>query len=814
MDLENLQYLIQNNFWVEQIISNATPILLDYTVKKLNEKLTKKDLLWELLHCLQEAHRQTCSKLNWEYEPEVYISLSKEILNNKINLCDERNLANIFSTALKHPISIDDVNCWLNSFLTELSSNEHQHIREFIKLKLLIRKNQLPNIQKLYLEKFQQVILSNNDDKLLLYQLYIPNKYIPNNESCSRDDLMELIHNFIYGDFTKWSNDQNLNFSDKVNSLFIFGHQCTGKSTLVSKVIYDHYFNNEINTKTIHLISFSDRDLRNNQLTPKDICEYLSLDINCLYDSLLIIDGLDETEWSSAVASDKLENLINDLKEFNCKLIVTSRPNYFFTVEFKNTLEIQLNPFSLDQAKEWLDTYKKYSPNCDVESILQQLTTLSPDIREIILIPYVLYTCVTNGIHFNQITEIARLYDIVFGDRDPYFLTTPYNTKSRNVSNTLLSFEKVIVEISKQILLNPENSIAITFINELLEKNSIDSNKIMSEFLMYQKDNYNYAFMHNSIPSYFIARNLYSIFESSSNDKDYSLLIDEFDYFVQNGSGIPSSVIEFIKYFIRKNRYDVKQDVLHVLKTFLSNNFNDKLTYKSNLIKIQEYYYLYFINIVRLVFAFISQNIEPFSSFDLFSLLTEKEKKQFIAYTKLGESSLDCMKICSFINVNLDTINLQGIDLRGKLLRHSSMKYANFSNSNLSGAYFVDSNYTLCCFDDANCKNTDFTNSILFGCSFKNTRLNGANFTNATLDYADLRGARLDKCKLEGASLKKAKVLVDQLSSIFDFDIEYIKENQIEVYSGENLISDEILKYEFQKQRPISYLFRIYRNEK
>lgn len=228
--------------------------------------------------------------------------------------------------------------------------------------------------------------------------------------------------------------------------------------------------------------------------------------------------------------------------------------------------------------------------------------------------------------------------------------------------------------------------------------------------------------------------------------------------------------------------------------------------FKADIIKIHKYYYLYFINIVRLAFAYISQHLDPFESFDLFDLLSKEEKEQFILYTELGQGSLDCIRNCSFLNKNLDSISLQGVNLTGKLMRRTSMQHANFKGSDLSGAYFIDSDYSLSCFDYAICKNIDFTDSILFGCSFKNARLNGANFTNANLDHADLRGAQLNKCNFSGASLKGTKILAEQLRSLFDFDIDYIRKKQIEIYLDECLVPDELLESEYQKQRPVSYV--------
>lgn len=810
MDLENLKFLIENNFWIQQIFSNSTTILLDYTFKKLNNIFNKKDLSWQLLHCLQEAHYNTCNQLNWEYDPDTFILVSKIILTNNINICNEANLVNIFSTAIGQPMSIDDVKCWLNNFEIELSSNEHEHLREFIKLKFLVRENQISHIQKRYLEKFQQIVFSNDNATLFLYQLYIPNNYSIYNGDILNDDLLELIDAFIYDDLNIWLNKKHIKSSDDISALFVFGYQCTGKSTLISKIIYDHYFNDEINSKQIYVVNFSDRSFKNNNLTPREICEYLSIKTCCLNNSILIIDGLDESEWSISVASDKLENLINDLKEFNCKLIVTSRPNYFYTSDLGNTFEIQLAPFSINQAIEWLKTYKEYDPSCNIENIARQIDSLTSDIKKVILIPYVLYTCIINDIQFEKITEIARLYDLTFNINEARLLTTPYNSKSRNVKTNLLQYEKIITEISEYVLCAADNLISETVIEKLLMENSLNSNKITSEFLLYRKDENNYAFMHNSIPCYFIAKKLYNIFTSDLFDKKYDNIIKLLYSFCEKDMSISSSIVDFIEYFARSSTYEKLDSLTEVLKLFLSDQIYAKLMFTADLVKIQRLYYLYFANVLKLIFAFISQHLKPFESYNFFGLLSKTEKEQFISYTKLGYGSLDCINICNFSNINLDDIRLQGINLRGKMMRYTSIRHADFKGSNLSGAYFINSDYSLCCFDDANCKNVDFTDSILFGCSFRNTRLNGANFTNANLECADLRGAQLNKCIFDGASVQGAKILVEQLRSIFDFDIDYIRKNQIQVYLDECLIPDELLEDEYKKQRPISYILTRY----
>ena len=805
--------MLVNNFWFQQIIANSIALLSDYSFKKLEEKSNKNDLLWQLLHCLQQAHYYTCEQLGWEYDPNAFIELSKTILTDNISICNEANIISVFATAVGHPINKTDAECWVNNFQIQLVSEEHRRLWEYIKLKHLFSQKEIPEIQKRYIEKFEQIVIYNDSEDLFLYQLYIPNEYSIYNEKSSNNDLLDLVDAFVYGNVETWSNTKGIDCSNETNTLFVFGHQCTGKSTLLSKIIYDHYVANKMNEKQIHIVSFNDRSLKNNDLTPYSICNYLSLKTNSLSDAVLIIDGLDESEWPVAVASDKIEYLINDLKEYNCKLIVTSRPNYQYYGDLNNVLNIYLKPFSIDQATKWIELFKECSPAIDSEKIKNQIMDLKPDIRKVILIPYVFYTCVKNDIQFNLVTEIARLYDIVFSNKEAKLLTTPYNNKSRNIQKNLLQFKKVITDISKYALSTTNNLIPLSFFDKLLSESIIDSNKITSEFLLYRKDYDSIAFIHNSIPSYFVSRNLYEVFISCFNSNNYEELIYELDYFRKNDMIISASVIEFIEYFVRQNNNESLQ-FIDVLKHFLSGCFDDYLIFNVGLKELQRYYYSYFISITKIVFAFVSPQVRPYTSYDFFNLLSINEKENFIKYTKLGQESLDCISICSFSDENLNEINLNGINLRGKLMRRTSIHNANFKGSNLSGAYFINSDYSLCCFDDSNCKNIDFSGSILFGASFKNARLNGANFTDANLNGVDFRGAKLNKCNFNGASVQGVKIFVEQLRFIFDFDIDYIIKNQIEVYRGEEILHDGLLEEEYKKQRPVSYSIYKFGNNK
>lgn len=804
MDMTSLIYLIENNFWYEQLFIYSATSLLNYTFKKINDRFAKKDIAWQLMHCLQGAHSKTCEQLKWECNNDAYIDISKELINHKTDICNKSTIVNIFTNAVGHEVNFDDIECWISNFEIELASKEHEHLREFIKLKLLIKENSIPYIERKYIEKFQQPAFPKGNILLSLCQLYIPNEYKLNGSERTFDDLMELLKAFISGNIDSFLCNKNKTFYKDMNTLFVFGHQCTGKSTLVSKILYDHYLKSQVTTNKIHVVNFNDRNFRKSNLTPREIADYLLIDVESFKDAVLIIDGLDESGWSGTVASDKIEQLINDLREYKCKLIITSRPNFLYSTEIKNSIDINLAPFSLNQAKVWLDFYKEFDPSFENELIFQQISSLSIDIRNIILIPYIFHICVIHNIKLNQITELARLYDVIFCGDDAEFLTTRYNSKYRNTPKEWITYQKMITKISQYILFEENKQISATILDEMIEDH-INSNKITSEFLLYRKDDKHYAFVHDSIPCYFVAKHLYDIFVTDHEKCDFNSLIELMSYFYQNGFVIPISITFFIEYFSRTGMHIEADDAIMFLKSFLAKKFDDKLTMNSNLQKIQEYYYSIFINTIKLTFATISPKIGFLKSFNFFENLEHDELKQFVEYTKLGDESLDYIKICSFSNTNLNGIKLKGVDLRGKMLRNCTIQNGNMNGANLSGAYFISADLSLSCFENANCKNTDFTDSLLFKCSFKNARLNGANFTNANLNYADLRGAQLNKCKFNGASLIGAKIYARQLRDIFDFDIEYIRENKMEIYCEDCLIPDEILEDEYRRQRPVNY---------
>lgn len=815
--IDEFDFLLKNNFCFQQLIVYSGTKLLDRTLNALFKSNKKETVLGQALQCLQESHRKTCETLGWEYDADLYFELSKTLLKEKVSLYQEKILSGIFSEAVGHSIDQKSINIWIEKFIEELSDKKYERLREYIKFKSSLSKNDNYFTQRMYIEKFEQPLSLDEDTKLPICELYIPNTYTFPEYETQYDDLLHLIDSFIEDDLPCVLKEKHINISDKISALIIFGHQCMGKSTLVSKILYDNYTQKLSREKNIHVVNFNDRNFANKDLTPRNICDLLKLDISLLNKSILIVDGLDESNISNAVISDVLENLINDLREYDCKLIITSRLKFFMPLNIYGMISITLQPFSIEQARQWLEIYKEYNSNCNVENIIFKIEKLNTDIRNVILIPYVFYICIKHNIQFESITETARLYDIIFYNEHAAFQATEYNSKHRVTNSDWEKYKAMVAEMSRYVFLNSINdnpiyTLSTKDVDELAEKHNINVNKIATEFFMYRKDGDYYVFMHNSIPDYFVARYIYDKIVTAHLSNDFDTFVNETKGFFINKI-IPYSITDTIIYFVKFDNCKRIDTVIKIFKTFLTNDFSKQLTYNADFFTAQHYTYNFFVNILKLLFAFVAAKGKPFESFVFFEKLDKNELTSFIKYTNLGNLPLDCLKLCSFRYQELNNVNLSNIYFLGHVISNTSVKNSNFSNSNVSGGYFMDSDFSNSCFDNANCKNTDFENSMLINSSFKNAKLNGANFTKCNLDYVDLRGAQLKKCKFNGASMKGAKINSVQLKDLFDFDIDYIRECCIEVYLEDCLIPDKCLDDEYRKQRPVGYLMNQIRKE-
>ena len=109
-----------------------------YNNAKQNTSLAEK-----LVDCLQSSLNDARDKLEWENENSAISETFIKTLASFANSFTPNSLSSIFKEAVGHPVSQEDINCWIDCFLERLSSKECEQLREYIKLEQLLKSNKV-----------------------------------------------------------------------------------------------------------------------------------------------------------------------------------------------------------------------------------------------------------------------------------------------------------------------------------------------------------------------------------------------------------------------------------------------------------------------------------------------------------------------------------------------------------------------------------------------------------------------------------------------------------------------------------------------
>ena len=392
-------------------ISYAATETLDVILEHFRDKESKHDLSWQLLDSLSKAHELTCDELHWEYDSDSFLTSYVNFIFQSHNILSTDILAGVFSQVIGYPVNNEEIERWISNFVKQLVKREHEELREYIKLQTMKTGEKSNDIKRAYLRRFKEERFTIGDIWFKLSDLYLPNNYKINGEGPAYDDLLEIVNSYMRGNIDSYLLNKGIQLYYSPNILFVIAYQCTGKSTLISKILYDIPYEEYIFSPRIFVVSFSEKSMKDKGLDINEICKYLDIRREELTDAVLFIDGLDDSNYSSSKAIDALEDLIDDSQELNCRIIVMSRPISMFSDTLKGSLAIHLQPFSFDQAIQWVD---QYSEIINTTEITEQIRSLSPSVKEVILIPYILYFCILHNIEINKISELAKLYDLLF----------------------------------------------------------------------------------------------------------------------------------------------------------------------------------------------------------------------------------------------------------------------------------------------------------------------------------------------------------------------------------------------------------------
>lgn len=694
--------------------------------------------------------------------------------------------------------------------------------------------------------------------ELLKKDMYLPGRYSIEGNAEKHDNIMQLILAFLSGTLKQWfenhrivpqrylgqANEDRILMPDLLTTLIIEGSQCTGKSTLIAQIIH----NIDVGIlpfKSVYLLSFSDRELKSNSMTCKSICDHLGIQPTELNtNALLLIDAIDESDWSRQDANNRIGNLVNELCMLDCKVLITCRSGYL-DIEDDHILSIHLHRFSEQQGLDWLKLYQKAFPQKDISkmqnyvhhllrlieksqqsndvnkvgfcesrtadsTLIQPLTKEEENLlstAEIILMPHVMELCIRHQVSITNEKSLAQIYSQVFLPetnhsllRNQYSVTPKYISPENAVKIFNAATRIAIRCMGQPEHIMSENEIAGCIIDpELISV-------VCTQYLLTKSTN-GYAFTHQSIPAFLVARYIVDIFSLPDNTTDDSIL-QTIHEIIESEGVLTELVQENIRYFAQEGHTQCSKRISRILSRFLAYELCTVQNSESTFSKRESKRRIWCDAILRLYAVFCIQGFDKKIGVPFFQKYTVDERKELIYL--LADPQVQAPKamgFCELRNMELDGINLKGADLYSRYIHKMQMHKAILSDCNLSDAYIVDCDLSLSCLDNAKSKVVQYHNSILCGCSFKNAILNGAIFTNCNLANADIRGARVFKTKFENCILGGMKVDIRQLKDLLFMDHNYIWQHRIQVYLDNELLIGERFLEEYKKVRPIRSIF-------
>ena len=668
--------------------------------------------------------------------------------------------------------------------------------------------DELPMIQEHYLLRFRSVFVSGNHRSLSLKDLYIPNPFALGTTSEQQDELMDLVEQFVCSRWNRWDVPKQEYVPHRV--LLIEGQQCTGKSTLVANILNCAYFQWHMSPDQVHLLSFAERDLRSIELNVRNIASYLGLSSDKkLKDSLLIIDALDESDWSSQKASVQLECLMDSLMHYGCKLIITTRKNYINVENFQGILNITLLPFSLEHAEHWLDVYSTSDPSVDVVRMKENLRAVPDEVRRVVFLPHILQICITHNISLGSVVNLNQLYQLLFRGSDGLFLRDQYfpnpNAQHRHIQQIMGTMVQISIKCMQQ-----GNRISTQELDAYIADSCTQMERVKTEYLLERCDGDCYAFTHKTIASYLIAQELYEAFSIPVDRLSDSQLLERIRPVVTADGVLSEDVLHSLAQMSQKSQPLPGDRAHHLLHQLLTDQLDsDVLKISGPYHQAAALYELWFDALNRLVFALKAAWRNEFGDYRFFETLSPAALERFTMFCNPSRSvnrSWDYLQHSMLDNWTLNELDLTRISMPSKQIRAMVMQGVKFRGCILPGSYLIDSDLSAACFDEAFCAATQFSNSLLCSASFRNAQLRGALFIDCDMSHVDLRGANLSKTKFYNCVLNGVKIDAQQLHDHLDlFNLETILQNNIKLYMDDCELPPNLVADEYRRQRPATH---------
>lgn len=685
---------------------------------------------------------------------------------------------------------------------------------EHITQQSTVRNRKIPNLIPGYVSTYIESAKGN----LTSAALYLENEYSIEGACLRYSDSIKLVGAFLSGELSQYLENNHIivqesedsqKIYNEINTLIVSGDQCVGKSAFIAQIIH-RISKGELPKKKTYLLSFNQSVPKDITLTLSYICDILGISSDeLLADTLLLIDAIDESGWSQSRISTEIGNLASELQGYNSQMIITCR-NAQSDISHDTVLNIVLHAFSNSQAYSWLDKYKKAFPEKNLSGIYEYIDCLSytkgveskdsfRNTADIILKPYIMEVCIDNEVKITSENSLAAIYESAFFSRTENWFHTKYNVIKKHVApNDQSQMLESGIQLA-QISLNNNNTIS-----EDALRNCVPDEKsraqICTQFLL-SKNGAIYSYAHHSIPKFLVAKKIYQIIRQYVDDRKEDDLIKKIQPYLLTIYYRTPLVHEFL------HKIGENDDVSKmVMRQMLVRFINGKLRILGGDVKSLN-------EAISQINYWCNGLIWLYSAFC--GIDDGKDFSQNIINSPVISSALQdyqCsasgyLHFCSLEHVDLKAITFRGVDFSSRIINHSVLQYADFSECIIKGGYVIASDLSLSTFRSSMCGVTQFYEDILSGCDFCGANLNGAIFTACNLTNADFRGAKVTKTRFDGCFLEKMKIDLAQIKEL-PFTLHDILQNKICVYDkgpdfSDILLSKEELEKKYCERYPI-----------
>ena len=612
------------------------------------------------------------------------------------------------------------------------------------------------------------------------------------------DDMPEQALRHYKSDIKMYSNlEEILNKyikSDKKISL-ILGLPGSGKSSLVSYLAGKYFEHNKE-----HIF------VRLSKLAKADslldaICKYLNVEQEYLENKFLVLDGLDEINFTNDAES-LLINFINDIKNLcvNTKIFITVRDNYVDIEDLKyipyyaQCYIVQIMHFGLMQM---IDFHYKYTK----ENIsLQRLQILQQE-KKVLGIPLLLYIVYSLNIDLMNEHDKYRLYQKIFSIQNGIYDKCNTGDGGYDIVGKKFtiedkeSFHAIAQEIAYEMFLKNTLMIMQDDIESQIKESKYTERSKMCYLYnnFYERLDKKIGFIHKSFYEYFLAEYIGNrlneiYYDNISKDEKYRLMCNLFCI-----REIGEEVYEHLLIKLEDESYIGTDAHVKFLSKYIvfamynggCNNRREKL----GLLRTQA---ILFFNILKFCTVvskirdkyFIDNHEVELPIEELHNICNEIVNIEQQGYLKPRLLDGVFFKDSIWQEINLKVLgfkrdNVNIINIKNSIMIGAKIACMNFINSNLNGMYFLFSTIENCRFEGDNLRNCDFRRCEISRTQFINGIFENANFRYAILRDVNFRGTNLNGTDFSNSTLDMVEFDEENVGAIINANIQ---KSHIRVY--------------------------------